>query len=93
MTIGKTIMGVGIVALLVLNPFTVNIISDALIIVIDLINEYLVLASGYIIAIAGTLVLVGLIVVISEHKQADNKKLKKLKTKKTQKAGKFIEAK
>ena len=92
MTIAKKLIAVGIVSLLVLNPLATNLVADGMILAINTVMEYLVLGSGYIMAVAGTLVGVGALLMYTESKQADTAKLKKMKTTKTKRAGEFLEA-
>lgn len=91
MTISKKMIVVGFIGLAVLNPLAANLGADALITAINIGLEYLVLASGYIMVVAGTLIAVGALLVYTESKQANDAKLKGMKNKRTAKAGKLLE--
>lgn len=75
-----------------MNPLSTNIIADILVTAINTAMEYLVLGSGYTMAVSGTLIGVGALLIHTEYKQASTAKLKKMKTAKTKSAGEFLEA-
>ena len=90
MTIAKKLILVGLISLALLNPLSTNIIADAIITAVDYALKYLVLSSGYIMAVSATLIGVGALLMYTEYKQADTAKLKKMKTTKTKRAGEFL---
>lgn len=92
MTISKKLILIGGLGIALLNPLATNIIADAIITAVDYALKYLVLGSGYIMAVSATLIGVGALLIYTEHQQASTAKLKKLKTAKTKKAGEFLEA-
>ena len=92
MNISNKLMIGGIIGLAAFNPLSTNLIADVLVTAINEATKALVLGSGYIMVASGTLIAVGALLTFEARKKANNKKLKTLKNKPTQKAGKFIEA-
>lgn len=92
MTISKGLILIGGLGIALLNPLSTNIIADAIVTATEYALKYLVLGSGYIMAISATLIVVGGLLMYTESKQANTDKLKKMKTTKTKKAGEFLEA-
>lgn len=86
----KKLIIIGSILLIVLNPFAVNVEADLLIIAINELTKWLVISSSYIMAIGGTLIVVGVILAHEANRRKEVKRLKSLKNKKTEKAGEFI---
>ena len=92
MSISKKFLLVGVAGLVGLNPLSTNLIADALVTAINTAMKYLVLGSGYIMVVSGTLVGVGALLMYTEYKQAEVKRLKKMsKNAKSSVAGEFLE--
>jgi len=92
MTISKKLVLVGFIGVATLNPLSTNVIADVLVTAINTAMEQLVLGSGYIMVVSGTLIGVGGLLMYTEYKQANAAKLKKMKHTKTKSAGEFIES-
>lgn len=92
MSINKKFIIVSAVGVALFNPLSTNLIADGMVVAINLISMYLIEASAYVMVACATLAFVGILLEFLSHKEANSKKLKKLKGAKTQKAGRFIEA-
>jgi hypothetical protein len=91
MNTSKKLIIVGGAAIILLNPLSVNIIGDLLTTGITQAVKWLVVSSTYTMAVAGTLVFVGMLLAYEASKAKQTKKLKSLKTKKTQSAGEYLD--
>lgn len=80
----------GSVLVIVFNPLSVAIWSDGLVELINLIAKQLVNISNYTVVIGGTLLLVAGILYWDGRSKKETARLKKLKTKKSSKAGEYI---
>ena len=76
---------------IVFNPLAVAVWSDGLVELINLIAKQLVNISNYTVVIGATLLLVAGLLYWDSRSKKETARLKKLKTKKTSKAGEFIE--
>jgi hypothetical protein len=86
----KKFMLIGFVALMVLNPLSVNLWADFLIVAINFGAEQLIIGSSYTMAVAGTLIVVGGFLLYDERSKKQTTKLKKLKEKKTSKPAEYL---
>lgn len=92
MTISKKLILTGLLSILVLNPLSVNLLGDALVVAVNTSVKYLVFGSGYIMAVSATLIVVGGILMYGDYRATEATRLKKLAKTKTSKAGKYLEA-
>jgi len=76
---------------IVFNPLAVAFWSDGLVEAINFVSKQLVNISNYTVVIGATLLLVAGLLYWESRSKKETDRLKKLKTKKTQKAGQFIE--
>lgn len=81
---------VGIVLVAVFNPLAVNLWADALQIALDIVSRELINISDYTVVVGATLILVGGLLWYNERGKKETAKLKKLKNKKSQKAGEYL---
>ncbi len=88
----KKVMLVGAVLVLVFNPLSVALWSDALIVGINWLTEQLVFISNYTVIVGATLLAVSGLMYWDGRSKKHTAKLKKLKTSKTSKAGQYIES-
>lgn len=86
----KKLILIGAGGLAFFNPLSINLIADASIVAINYLTENLVVISEYTMAVSATLLLVGAFLIYDAKKKSELTKLKKLKHKKTEKAGSFL---
>lgn len=91
LTTSKKLVLVGGAGAILLNPLSVNILGDFAVVAINQLVRWLVVSSTYTMAVSGTLIAVGLFIAYEARKSSEVKRLKKLKSKKTQTAGEFIQ--
>lgn len=84
---------VGIVLVAVFNPFSIVLLADAAVIVIEAGKVVLVDVSMYAVAVGATLLGVGGLFKYLGREEKQTVKLKKMKHKPTQKAGRFLDIK
>ena len=74
----------------VFNPLAVALWSDALVIGINFLAKQLVLISHYTTIVGGTLLVAGFIIYLDSRSKKETKRLKKLKTGKSNVAGEYL---
>lgn len=82
----------GAILVIVFNPLSVRIWEDALLTGLAFLADKLVLISDYTVVVGGSLILASLVLYLNGRSKKETKKLKKLKSSKTQTAGQYIES-
>jgi len=90
-TVYKKIMFVGAVLVVVFNPLSVALWSDVLVSALNWLSVQLITVSHYSVIIGITLLVVSGLMFWDGRSKKNSAKLKKLKNKKTQSAGAFID--
>jgi len=91
MKLYKKLMIAGGILVMVFNPLSVALWNDALTTGLNWLAAQLIHISNYTVIIGGTLLAVSLIVYLDGRSKKETAKLKKLKTRPTEKAGEFID--
>ena len=91
MQLYKKVLILGAILVGVFNPLSIALWSDALVLVINFITTQLALYSNYTVVVGATLLIIGAILWNDNRSKKETKRLKKLKAKKTQSAGQFID--
>jgi hypothetical protein len=92
MQLYKKVLILGAILVGVFNPLSIALWSDALVIAINFVTTQLALYSNYTVVVGATLLLLGFVLWNDNRSKKETKRLKKLKTKNTAKAGQFIES-
>jgi len=91
-SLSKKLLVSGGVLVFVLNPLSLNILADVLVTSIDWATVQLVFISNYVVVFGMALLFTGFLVQYEYNRTKSIKKLKSLKNKNTESAGKYIDS-